>query len=228
MRILTCILFLFFFIGHSQEDEMSLALDSIVSVDANPKERVFTIHYQIKNKTAKPISFILNPNSIRSNVSNSLAWKPSYRLYQDTTRIDVESILSPQTIDRNNKEFIENMQKELRQNKENLEAYLLKKQKENLETNSKNIMNSLLTFEPYESRSYSVSFSWDKNRYVTHYDNEYYLDEKTPHYLDVVIILMKEELYSRLLPDDQIKIDANKTILRGWLNSNKMEINFKD
>jgi hypothetical protein len=83
-----------------------------------------------------------------------------------------------------------------------------------------------LTFEPKESRSYSVSFNWDKNRYVTHYDNEYYLDEKTNHYMDIVILM--KMVYSRLLPEDQLKIESNKTILRGWLNSNKIEINFKD
>ena len=228
MRILTCILLHFFLIGHSQSDEMTLTLDSIVSVDTNVKRRVFTIHYQIKNKTAKPISFILNPNSIRSNVSNALVWTPAYRLYQDNIRIDVQRISSPLTNDIISKEYIENMQNELRENKGNLEAYLLQRQKETLETNSKNIINSILTFEPQESRSYSASFDWDKNRYVTHYDNEYYLDEKTPHYLDVVIILMKDELYSRLLPEDQLKIETNRTIVRGWLNSNKMEINFKD
>jgi hypothetical protein len=30
---------------------------------------------------------------------------------------------------------------------------------------------------------------------------------------------MKEELYTRLLPEDQNKIEANKTI-KGWLSSN--------
>jgi hypothetical protein len=228
MRILSGILFLFFFIGHSQSDEIALTLDSIVSVDNSSKKRIFTIHYQIQNKTAKRISFILNPHSIRSNVSNSLAWMPSYRLYQNSIRIDVESISSPQANDTINKEFIDSMQKELRENKANLEEYLLQRQKKTLESSSKNIINSILTFEPKESRSYSVSFNWDKNRYVTHYDNEYYLDEKTPHYMDIVVILMKDELYSRLLPEDQLKIESNKTILRGWLNSNKIEINFKD
>jgi hypothetical protein len=63
-------------------------------------------------------------------------------------------------------------------------------------------------------------------RYVTYFDNEYYLDEKT-HYLDLVIILLKEELYSRL-HEDKTKIEANKTIIKGWLSSNKVEINFKE
>jgi hypothetical protein len=32
---------------------------------------------------------------------------------------------------------------------------------------------------PHEIKTYAVSFSWDKNRYVTYFDNEYYLDENT-------------------------------------------------
>jgi hypothetical protein len=55
---------------------------------------------------------------------------PSYRLYQEDTRIDVESISSPITIAKN-KDFIDKMSKELRENKENLNGYLLKKSKRN-------------------------------------------------------------------------------------------------
>jgi hypothetical protein len=39
-------------------------------------------------------------------------------------------------------------------------------------------MRSIIMLEPHESKKYAVSFRWDKNRYVTHFDNEYYLDEK--------------------------------------------------
>jgi hypothetical protein len=52
-------------------------------------------------------------------------------LYQEDTRIDVESISSPITIAKNNKDFIDKMSKELRENKENLNGYLLKKSKRN-------------------------------------------------------------------------------------------------
>jgi hypothetical protein len=227
MRILFIVLLLFPLCINAQSDELALTLDSISSVDNN-NQRIFTIHYQIKNKTARPLSFILNPYSVRSNVSNALAWTPSYRLYQKETRIDVENISSSITNEKNNKDFIDKMSKELRENKSNIEGYLIKKQNDIKEASSKSIMSSIVILNPHESKSYAVSFRWDKNRYVTHFDNEYYLDEKTPHYLDLVIILMKEELYTRLLPEDLIEIEGNKTIIKGWLSSNKMEINFKE
>ena len=228
VHLLSISLLLFSFCVQAQTEEIELVLDSIQSKDPSTNSRVFTIHYQIKNKTATPISLILDPNSIRSNVSSSLGWMPSYRLYQDAIRIDAESISSPQTNEKKNKEFIDKMRHELRNNKGNLEGYLLKKQKENLETSSKNILSSILTFQPHESRSYAVTFNWDKNRYIIHYENEYYLDEKTPHYMDLVVILLKDELYTRLLPEDKLKIEADTTIIRGWINSNKLEINFKE
>lgn len=228
IRLLSISLLLLWFSGEAQTEEIAVTLDSIHTIDSSVKDRKFILYYHIQNKTASPISFILNPNAIRSNVSSSLAWTTSYRLFQNDIRIDAESISSPLTTEKNTNEFIENLQKELRENKGNLEAYLQIKQKALLETSSKNIRNSLLTFVPNESRSYVVSFDWDKNRYVTHYENEYYLDEKTPHYIDLVIVLMKDELYPRLLPDDKLIIDADKTILRGWINSNKLEINFKE
>jgi hypothetical protein len=227
IKLVILFLLLFNSVAHSQSNDLSLTLDSIPSIDNN-NQRIFTIHYHIENKTNQVVSFILNPNSIRSNVSNALAWTPSYRLYQEDTRIDVESISSPITIAKNNKDFIDKMSKELRENKENLNGYLLKKQKEIQENSSRSIMSTIIMLNPHEIRAYAVPFSWDKNRYITYFDNEYYLDEKTPHYLDLVIILMKEELYTRLLPEDKNKIEANKTIIKGWLSSNKMEINFKE
>jgi hypothetical protein len=192
IKLAILFLFLFDFAAHSQSNDLSLTLDSIPSID-NKNHRIFTIHYHIENKTNQVVSFILNPNSIRSNVSNALAWMPSYRLYQEDTRIDVESISSPITIAKNNKDFIDKMSKELRENKENLDGYLLKKQKEIKENSSRSIMSTIIVLSPHESKSYAVSFSWDKNRYVTYFDNEYYLDEKKPHFLDLVIILLKEE-----------------------------------
>jgi hypothetical protein len=63
-------------------------------------------------------------------------------------------------------------------------------------------MSNLILLKPHESKTYAVPFSWD--RYVTYFDNEYYLDEK-PNYLDLVIILLKEELYTRLHPKTKLK-----------------------
>jgi hypothetical protein len=53
---------------------------------------------------------------------------PSYRLYQNSIRIDVESISSPQANDTIS-EFIDSMQKELRENKANLEVSTAKTKK---------------------------------------------------------------------------------------------------
>jgi hypothetical protein len=185
-------LLLFNFVAHSQSNDLCLTLDSICSFDNN-NQRIFTIHYHIENKTNQVLSFILNPNSIRSNVSNALALTPSYRLYEEDTRIDAESISSPITNEIQNKDFIDKMGKKLRENKGSLDVYLIKKQQELKEASSASIMNSILTLKPHESRTYAVPFSWDKNRYITYFDNEYYLDEKKTHYLDLVIILLKEE-----------------------------------
>jgi hypothetical protein len=51
---------------------------------------------------------------------------------------------------------------------------------------------------PHESKNYAVSFSWDKTDMSPILTTNIILT-KTPHYLDLVIILMKEELYTRLL-----------------------------
>jgi hypothetical protein len=65
-------------------------------------------------------------------------------LYQEDTRIDVESISSPITIAKNNKDFIDKMSKELRENKENLNGIYSKKAKEIKENSSRSIMSTII------------------------------------------------------------------------------------
>jgi hypothetical protein len=83
----------FDFAAHSQSEDLDLHLDSISSVDSN-NERIFHYSNQ-KNKTARPLSFILNPYNVRSNVSNSLAWTPSYRLTKKKPVLMSKVFLAP-------------------------------------------------------------------------------------------------------------------------------------
>jgi hypothetical protein len=55
------------------------------------------------------------------------------------------------------------------------------------------------------------------------YDNEYYLDENATT-TDIVVILMKDELYSRLLPEDQLKIESTKQSYEAGLTQIKSKL----
>ena len=99
---------------------------------------------------------------------------------------------------------------------------------ENKKKMSLDIVNSIIKLNPKEIKNFSTILSWNKIRNFRYFDNEYYLDEKTTHYFDLFVNLFSEELKERTLPEDFKKIIEDKTIIKGWIASNKMEINFKE
>ncbi|NRT14133.1 hypothetical protein HNP99_000458 [Flavobacterium sp. 28A] len=224
MRIISIVIFFFSICSFAQNPELEVKIDSITSLNTNPSNRKFTIHYHIKNRTNTIVSFILDTKSTKSNTTNSLSWSPSYRLYQENVTIEADNIFNT----KNTQEPVKKTISELRSNKGNLEQYLAAEQKKIKEQNSKNIIQSIIKLNPNERRTYTITANWDKNRYLQYFDNEYYLDEKSTHYIDLHINLFKEELYERLLTEDLNTIKEDKTITKGWIQSNKMEINFKE
>ncbi|MEZ7499075.1 hypothetical protein QO200_10005 [Flavobacterium sp. Arc3] len=224
MRIST-LFFLFFSIGLlAQSTELEIKIDSISSIDADANQRNFVIHYQIENRTNHIISFILNPNSIRSNTTNSLASIPSYRLYQENVAIITDNIFDTKKKEKLHQKMMLEVVSNRSKFKENLDA----EQKRIKTQTSKNIIKNIIKLNPQEIKSYTINLEWDKNRYIQYDDNEYYIDEKTTHYIDLHIDLFKEEIYQKLQPEDLNIILEDKTIIKGWLQSNKVPINFNN
>ena len=123
---------------------------------------------------------------------------------------------------------LKKIMQDLENNRKGLADYLLKQQQELTIKNSKKIIESITKFQPNETKNFSATLSWDKNRYHKFEDNEYFLDQKTTHYLDLFLYLNKEELTSTLLPEDLKIILNDLTNITGWIYTNKVEINFKD
>lgn len=225
MRNLFLLLFLSIFTySIAQNTDIAVQIDSITQRDTSPKERVFTIHYHITNKTKKLISLVLNTNELRPNMYNSSSWIPSYRLFQDQMMVETNTIFDTKKSDA----FLKKTIQDLESNRENIKDYLLTQQKTIATTTSKSIVNSVLKLNGDETKNYTATLTWDKNRYHKHFDNEYYLDQKSTHYLDLFLIFNKDELENRLLPEDLNAILGDDTIARGWVISNKVEINFKN
>jgi hypothetical protein len=57
---------------------------------------------------------------------------------------------------------------------------------------------------------------------------EYYINEKSNCSIELYIVLLKEEFKERLIDSDYNKIINTPNFIKGWFNSNKNEINFKD
>ena len=224
-----CFILLFFSISSfAQDTSLAIIIDSIVYNDSTPNQRKFTIIYHLQNLTNNPISFILNTNNIRPNATSSMSYSPAYRLYQGDEIINTVSIFNTKTA----KEKFEKIKKDIdsksAQSKNdartNVYDYIEKRKKEI----SQNILNSIIKLGPKEIKNFSITLDWDKNRYSEYFDNEYYLDEKETHYFDLSANLMKEEFKERVASEDFKKIIEDKSIIKGWVQSNKMKINFKE
>jgi hypothetical protein len=90
------------------------------------------------------------------------------------------------------------------------------------------IMKSIIKLKPKESKFYSAEVIWDKKRYFKIDDNEFYLNEDMPHFIELTINLMKEEFKDKIINEEFEKIIINPNFISGWFISNKVEINFKE
>lgn len=225
MRTLFLTLLLFTSLcSNAQNTDMEVQIDSITHQDLSSSERIFTVHYHIKNKTKSLISLVLNTKELRSNMYNNSSWIPSYRLFQEKNMIETNTVFDSKKSDA----VLKKVMHDLENNRKALADYLLKQQKELKIKRSKKILESIVKFQPNETKNFSATLSWDKNRYHKFEDNEYFLDQKTIHYLDLFLYFNKEELVSTLLPEDLKIILSDPTIATGWIYTNKVEINFRD
>ena len=225
MRTFFLILFLFISLcSNAQNTDIEVQIDSITHHDPSSSERIFTIHYHIKNKTESLISLVLNNKELRSNMYNSWSWIPSYRLFQEKNMIETNSVFDSKKSD----VVLKKMMQDLENNRKGLADYLLNIQKELKIKTSKKIIESIVKFIANETKTFSATLSWDKNRHQKFEDNEYFLDQNSKHYLDLFLYLNKEELTSTLLSEDLKIILDDPTIATGWIYTNKVEINFKN
>ncbi|MBB1192950.1 hypothetical protein DNC80_04610 [Flavobacterium sp. SOK18b] len=225
MRTLFLALLLFTSLcSNAQNTDIEVQIDSITHHDPSTSERIFTVHYHIKNKAKSLISLVLNTKELRSNMYNNSSWIPSYRLFQEKNMIETNTVFDSKKSDA----VLKKIMQDLENNRKGLADYLLKQEKELKIKRSKKILESIVKFQPNETKNFSATLSWDKNRYHKFEDNEYFLDQKTIHYLDLFLYFNKEELVSTLLPEDLKIILSDPTIATGWIYTNKVEINFRD
>ena len=214
---------------------LRLKIDAINYNDSINK-RTFTINYHIENLTNKELTYFLNPTDFISNTRASLATKIAYKIYQDDDLINVDDIV----IDENTFK-IKSKLKEAKTDKEKaliVDEYL---KTEGLNLNDNNpidsltlsklkaekLLSSMQTIRPNETKSYTKKLFWDKTRYYKLDDNEFYLDEKSNHYLEISITLLKEEYQKTVSKEMFETITKNTNFVKGSFVSNRHLINFQ-
>ena len=210
---------------------LRLKIDAVKYNDSINK-RTFIINYQIENLTNKELTYFLNPTDFISNTRASLATKIAYKIYQDDDLINVDDIINDENNTKlkgakSDKELALLMNKFLKtngidfDNNNPIDSLTLSKLK------AEKLFSSMQTIRPNETKSYTKKLFWDKTRYYKLDDNEFYLDEKSNHFLEISITLLKEEYQKTVSKEMFETIAKNKNFVKGSFVTNRHLINFQ-
>lgn len=246
MTKLNYIYFLFLpMLFFGQTKPVKINIISVTSIDSIPEERKFTINYSIENTTDKEISFFLQPEKLIPAHSNAMGTNVFYKLFQGKDELIIDGVFST-------KKFlsfegfpdfshITNEKEREEAAKKYFDEYM-KKENDSIRKyttvltsneigykikNSKQLLNSIYTLKPKETKTYSIIWYWDKKRYFKRDEFEYYLDEKGTFYIQFYLFLMKEQYRDKLIAIDYETLLKIPNFIKGVFQSEKEEINFK-
>jgi len=244
MRIVVLLLLINCLQVNAQNSALKVTIDSVIASDSDPKGRQFTINYHITNLTDKMLSVHLDPTGLITSTRASMSSKPYYKIYQNDEFVEADDIL------RDKEDFLRNVSG-IVETAEEHELALRKRVQETMnvdidsaraafavseeagvayvtERYRKIIMKQVYAINPKEILSFSQTLYWDRKRYYTYEHNEYYLDEKENHYIDITVVLLREKLKEELAADQFAEIAAKNDLVEGSFTSNKMPVNFKE
>ena len=207
----------------SQSKPLELKILSLTEIDS-VSERTFSLDFSISNKTDKTIHFILNPEGLIPISGGSMRPNPYYKIYEKETSIDISNLFTGRKVSRTFKN-----EEDFKKYQDSLSEVVKNKTLEELvRENRASTIKNIQEMKPNETKEYSSTFRWDKNRYFKNDVMEYYIDEKESHFFELHINLMKEELLSKFSEEEQNEILKDKNFIKGWFTSNKVEINFRE
>ncbi len=242
MRLLNLTLFLFSIASFSQNKPLEVKINTIAFEDLSTQKRKFTINYEIKNLTNNTISFFLKPNTFIANAAASMTLFPIYKLYQNnifteldgpfyekegTLWEDLETVSNPNSAEA--KVILQKIHESF-----TLEYYsLIKNYEKNGGKNTdemwiyenQKLLQTVITLQPLETKSFVIKTYWDKNRYFNQDDIEYYLDEKDTYDFEITLHLKATLFKDKLSPSEFEKIATDKYFIEGIFVSNKVKIN---
>ena len=207
----------------SQSKPLELKILSLTEIDS-VSERTFSLDFSISNKTDKTIHFILNPEGLIPISGGSMRPNPYYKIYEKETSIDISNLFTGRKVSRTFKN-----EEDFKKYQDSLSEVVKNKTLEELvKENKASTIKNIQEMKPNETKEYSSTFRWDKNRYFKNDVMEYYIDEKESHFFELHINLMKEELLSKFSEEEKNEILKDKNFIKGWFTSNKVEINFRE
>jgi hypothetical protein len=228
----------------AQTKIIEVKIDAITSDNSDPKKRTFVIQYHVENLTDNAISFFLRPNTLIANAASSLTLYPIYKIYQNNHFTPLDGPFYEREGNEEWNSYIEMTDKTSAEAKALLQKIIAEyqlKEKQIIEDYQKNggktedklwilknhhLMQSKITLQPKESKSFTIETSWNKERYFLQDDLEYYLDEKDAFELELTLHLIKTHFKDQLSSEEFAKIAKDPYFIEGIYTSNKMGINF--
>ena len=235
MRFL--ILLLFFKIGFAQTPVLSVVIDEIQVTNHESGETKYEVFYHITSNSESAIMFFLNSDGF----GQPLLSKKTFMLFENDQRFTGVAFLNQRTkaAQQNAKADFEKIMnggdtiaifKELGMDvselrKQSKEGTLKKHLKESATTRyQKDVMN----LKPFETKKFQQTLFWQKNRYYTQDDYEFYLNEKSKFEIQFTLILLKDDLKNEITEQFYSEIMQDKNFVKGVFASNKMAIPFLD
>jgi hypothetical protein len=226
------------FSAFSQNKSIELQIDSITHIDSTATERIFTINYHIENLTNSTISFFLDPENLTPISRGSMSKTILYKIYENQELFNLENIFinkkmeafkkameDAKTPEEKNLILKKFLNKEMNMNMDSIKKM---DEKATLNWEKELLLKSITTLKEKEKINYSKTLIWDKKRYHKIEDNEFYIDENKPYYIEFTVNLMIEEFISKGDLEDFGELLKNYNFIKGWFTSNKAALNFKE
>jgi hypothetical protein len=222
--------------------QLQIKINTITTDNSDKNHRKFNIEYTLENTSDKEIAFFFTPNHFNSAHRGSLQTAMLFKIFENDTLIPADGMLSNSKNDYSklsnildNTERLKILDKkkadELNISLDSLRSYRKKIisdpdffQKES----SKRLMNSIIRLPPKSSKSYHKILYWNKKRYFKTDDNEYYLGETSPFFIELSFIAYKKELRSKLSDDDFNTITNSPAFINGYFISNKAPLDLSE
>lgn len=238
MKIASYIILFIPFLFFGQNKPLKLNLISVTSKDTIKEERKFVIDFSIENTTNKEISFFLNPDIFSPAHQNSLQPYVFYKLFQNDVELAIDGVFEEKIFQFPSFPDLRNITDEtLKQ--QLVEEYLKKRRELTGETSPKSmeeinksrsqrLMSSIVILKPFQKKNFSKTLFWNKERYYVINNTENYLDEKANYEIQLMLIILKDELFKDLSREDLSSIKTFPDFIQGVFITDKMKINLSE
>jgi len=226
------LVFSLFSFGQKEIDHIKVELLSIKRFDSVPNYSCFIINYSIENVSQKDVSFFLDISKIFPTFQSSVSIMPNYEFFQNEKNLNISLFENDKRmIGVENEYFMGKNMGYKRIPADSLEVKEYYKyatdEEYRLKKDTERYFNAIKRLKPNEKLEVSIPLYWDKKRYYKEDELEYYLNETDNYELKINIILWKEELKNKFLPEKYELIQNDATFIKGWYSSNKLPINLK-